>query len=468
MTTVQKTFIQASFDEALIKARQDNRPILLSYVRKLREADPLSFYHAGSNLYQGERFFFKDPNSSLFLVGLGNAFSIRCGQGVDRFSHIEKQWEGITKEALTYNPYEIRGTGPLIFGGFTFDPQRDQEPEWSQFSQAIFQLPTYLLSVNHGEAYLTTNMIITGHEHESVLLRHQQQVDALLNNSSSEVSVPKIDQLEEIRPEEWKKSIQNVTDRMKMEDLEKVVLARKMKMTFSDKISSDYCIEHLYKEQKESFVFSLEVMNSCFIGASPERLLKKKNSMIYSTCLAGSIGRGQTDQEDKVLGNELLHDEKNLHEHQLVVEMIQQSMERYCEQVQVPSPPTLLKMRDIQHLYTPVMGKDKQGQSLFQLLKSFHPTPALGGVPREAAMEVIRTVEEMDRGFYAAPIGWVDAEGNGEFSVAIRSGLLYKNESYLYSGCGVVADSTPDSEYEETAIKFRPMLRAVGGVIHES
>ena len=126
-----------------------------------------------------------------------------------------------------------------------------------------------------------------------------------------------------------------------------------------------------------------------------------------------------------------------------------------------------MKIRDIQHLYTPVEGHLKNGATILQLVKTLHPTPALGGVPRMKAMEVIRKYEPMNRGLYAAPIGWLDANGNGEFAVAIRSALLHQDKAYLYAGGGIVADSQPQSEYEETLVKFRPMIRALGGQLHE-
>ena len=128
-----------------------------------------------------------------------------------------------------------------------------------------------------------------------------------------------------------------------------------------------------------------------------------------------------------------------------------------------PSSFLILKTRDIQHLYTPVTGKAKKDTSLLLLVDRLHPTPALGGLPKEKAVEKIREVEELDRGFYGAPLGWVDYKGNGEFAVSIRSGLIQGDEASLFAGCGVVEDSNPESEYIETKIKFRPMLTALGG-----
>lgn len=147
--------------------------------------------------------------------------------------------------------------------------------------------------------------------------------------------------------------------------------------------------------------------------------------------------------------------------------MIAETFRKNCVEMKIPDGPRLLKIRDIQHLFTPVEGQLNNEATILQLTKHLHPTPALGGVPRKEAMTAIRKYEPMNRGLYAAPIGWLDAEGNGEFAVAIRSAALLKDKAYLYAGGGIVADSEPQSEYEETLVKFRPMLRALGGQVHE-
>jgi len=204
-----------------------------------------------------------------------------------------------------------------------------------------------------------------------------------------------------------------------------------------------------------------------FFGASPERLVKVEEGQAFSSCVAGSIRRGQTADEDDQLGQSLLNDGKNRGEHHYVVEMITETFKKNCTSIKVPNQPKLLKIRDIQHLYTPVEGVLNGEATILQLVKHLHPTPALGGVPRKEAMEMIRAFEPMNRGLYAAPIGWVDADGNGEFAVAIRSAALLGNRAFLYAGGGIVEDSTPQSEYEETLVKFRPMLRALGGKLSE-
>src|SRR5699024_3855558 len=188
-----------------------------------------------------------------------------------------------------------------------------------------------------------------------------------------------------------------------------------------------------------------------------------KNGRAYSACVAGSIRRGKTEAEDRALGTTLLNDPKNLGEHQYVVDMITKVFASYCKDLQIDDQPQLMKVRDIQHLFTPVAATVREESNIFKFIQSLHPTPALGGVPTSESLSIIREEEQMDRGYYAGPIGWVDTNGDCEFAVAIRSGLLDGKEAYLYAGGGIVADSNVESEYEETWVKFRPVLRALGG-----
>lgn len=147
--------------------------------------------------------------------------------------------------------------------------------------------------------------------------------------------------------------------------------------------------------------------------------------------------------------------------------MIKNAMKESCIRISSPTQPDILKMRDIQHLYTPVRGVAKENVSLLTVVDRLHPTPALGGQPKQKAYEIIRELEVLDRGWYGSPVGWLDTKDNGEFAVAIRSGLINSNNASLFAGCGIVGDSEPESEYTETMIKFRPMLSALGGLDNE-
>ncbi len=468
LVTIHKTNIEKAFDTAMEKARQYRRPVLFSIVEKIDAVDPLSFYNEGKALYEGTRFMWKDRDHTITIAGLGAACTISTDEEREQFFAVEKEWKRFIKDGVILSRENWAGTGPLLFGGFRFDPLNQRGSEWDEFADGTLQVPSIMLTKSKEADYLTVNMLCGSNHDEDSLDKLIRIKDELLSKSkfpivSDETTVSGV---EDYNPEEWKTSVQNVVDELKGGSMEKVVLARKCKVSFEAPVTSDFVLDNLWKQQPDSFIFSFERNGSCFIGATPERLVKKTGEEVLSTCLAGSIARGQSIEEDEMLGAALLKDEKNRYEHHLVVENIQQALEPFCSDLSLPEQPGLMKMKDIQHLYTPVTGRASKQTSLLDMVEKLHPTPALGGVPREEALHVIRQEEKMDRGLYAGPSGWLDAYGNGEFAVAIRSGLLQGKESYLYAGCGIVADSDPETEFKETQMKFRPMLRALGGNIN--
>ncbi|MFS8185152.1 isochorismate synthase [Rossellomorea marisflavi] len=466
MVTIQKTNIDQAYDAALLKAQQINHPVLFSMVEETGAMDPLSFYHAGGRVFKGERFLWKDRDQTISLIGAGSSYDMSSSlKEGERFFAIEKEWKRFISDAVVVSREEWPGTGPLAFGGFRFDSANPASAEWTGFDEGTLRIPRYMIT-KAGEAnYLTVNIVCRPDGSGPSLQHCLKEKDLLLKMASEPASQmdPGDMSAEDIRAHEWKQSVRNVVDRLKNGEMEKVVLARKTKVSFSDEVTSDYVLDNLWKQQPDSFIFSFEQEGSCFIGATPERLVKKDGEEILSTCLAGSIARGSDLEEDERLGRELLEDDKNRYEHQLVVDTIRQALSSDCERLSIPDEPQLMKLKDIQHLYTPVKGTAPSGLSILTLVEKLHPTPALGGVPRKEAMQVIREEEQMDRGLYAGPIGWMDAYGNGEYAVALRSGLLKGDHAFIYAGCGIVAHSDPDSEFKETQMKFRPMQRALGG-----
>ena len=465
LITIQETEIKERGISAVQRAKELGRPILFSEVCKLDLINPITFFNSGQELFLGERFFWKDPKDEIILAGLGIAKQIQSDQATDRFFHVEKEWEALLKDSLIFNSYSEMGVGPAIFGGFSFDPYKQKTELWAKYPDSLFYLPKYLLSMIKNEVYLTTNIVCMPQDDESLFEKVNEERKALLleRNQSRLMEPAMLKEKKEILPEKWKESVDDVVKELISGPLKKVVLARELRLIFNEQLEAGKVLENLYVQQHESFIFAFESNGDCFLGASPERLVKKQGDEIFSTCLAGSISRGKTEEEDVYLGETLLHDQKNLIEHQYVVDMIKEALEESCERIILPDQPQLMKIRDIQHLYTPVIGKARKDTSLLLLVKRLHPTPALGGLPKKEAVEKIRHVEALDRGFYAAPLGWLDYRGNGEFAVSIRSGLIQGNEASLFAGCGVVADSDSESEYMETGLKFRPMLRALGG-----
>jgi isochorismate synthase len=219
----------------------------------------------------------------------------------------------------------------------------------------------------------------------------------------------------------------------------------------------------LRTEYPSCFVFGFARGERCFLGATPERLVRLRDKLVSTMCLASTIRRGETPEQDRLLGEALLSDPKERQEHEVVVRALRSGLSELCEEVAPIGSPILLKVRNVQHLLTTIVGRVAEGRDLLDLVERLHPTPAVGGAPRPRARALIRAIERLDRGWYAGPIGWLDAQGEGEFSVALRSALLHGAEASLFAGCGIVTDSDPAAEYEESRWKLRPVLAALGG-----
>ncbi|MDQ0224471.1 isochorismate synthase [Metabacillus niabensis] len=463
LTTLDHT-IREKIIHSLEEARRTNQSVIVSAVKEVDAINPLHFYTSGESLSLGERFFWSTPKENYTLVGLGNELVLENNnQSYERFQKIETQWKQITKTVISHE--RLIGTGPLLFGGFSFDPLKEKGPLWNSFSEAKFVLPTRMLTVKDNRTFLTINKLISPNDQLEVCVKHFEKYTEQLNVIPFHIDCEKGNEFAsiELKTAEWVEAVQQATEDIRANEIDKVVLAREVHLEFTNNINSYEVIGRLQLEQPTSFVFCFENGLQQFLGATPERLVKKEENQVLSTCLAGSINRGSTSYEDKYYGEQLLSDDKNLHEHYIVVKMIKEALESCCYDLNVPANPQVLKTKNIQHLYTPVRGFAKEGHSLLSMVARLHPTPALGGYPKEKALEKIRALEPMHRGWYAAPIGWFDHEDNGEFVVAIRSGLVEKNRAALFAGCGIVKDSQPESEYLETKMKLKPMLSALGG-----
>ena len=427
---------------------------------------PLAFFEAGDSCYKNERFYWQNADKTLTLVGLGHATVLTSNGRRNRFAHISTEWNKL-REALIKEEKDME---PVLFGGFSFDPENKRESEWSNFPSAHFVVPSFQLMIKNGKTSISINYITESGNAVEEFDRLRDERDRLIHIAQVEefgqMAKPEVVSVEELEKEHYYDTVADVTKKINAGEAEKVVIARSVKLNFENEVTAVTALHHISNEQQESYHFGLQKEDSLFFGATPERLVEIENGRAYSACVAGSIRRGKTATEDRLLGEELLEDRKNREEHQYVVNMISHVFETYCTDISIPKMPKLMKIRDIQHLFTPVEGRLVQGVDIFSLVEALHPTPALGGVPTDVSLEMIRQEEGMDRGYYAAPIGWTDTAGNGEFAVAIRSALLQNNEAYLYAGGGIVADSEPDKEYEETWVKFRPVLRALGGKLN--
>jgi isochorismate synthase len=200
------------------------------------------------------------------------------------------------------------------------------------------------------------------------------------------------------------------------------------------------------------------------VGASPELLVRRSGAVVSTVALAGSTRRSADPAVDDHLGERLLHSRKDLTEHRSVVRTIERSLEPHSVWVTGAEEPSLVRVANIQHLATPIRAQLADARSAVELAGVLHPTSAVGGEPWERARALIADLEQLDRGWYAGPIGWMDATDDGEFCVALRCALLAGNVAHCYAGVGIVADSDPEAELAETEVKLQAVLPALTGI----
>jgi isochorismate synthase len=264
--------------------------------------------------------------------------------------------------------------------------------------------------------------------------------------------------------EEWQALVSDAAQAIRSGHLEKLVLARSVRIS-GGRFDPYTILSRLRVAHPGCVIFAIAHHDRIFLGATPEQLVRLNDGAVEVPALAGTRRRGVGEQEDVWLGNELLTSPKERSEHEVVVRAITERLSDVCDRLNIPKQPVLLKLRQVQHLHTPISGRLSGAAGVLDLIERLHPTPAVGGVPQEAALTFLRQREHLDRGWYAAPIGWVNHDGDGEFAVAIRSALLSERQAdgsfgraALYAGCGIMGDSDPASEFAESCSKLAAMF----------
>jgi isochorismate synthase len=463
--------------KAITRAQEQQRPILASITLPVTPCDPIQMFTAFEHLGLGNRLFWTRLADQRALVGVGEATTIETS-GSERVTTAATTWRNLRQHAVQVTlPGKVPTytAGPLLFGGFAFDPLNPRTASWQAFPDGLLILPTLLFHSDEESAALTLNALVEANNNsEELTTTFEHYIHTLQSLLPAQQSAPSATNQTDHTPIEvtdimpagqWRTIVQTVVDTIKGGAFDKAVLARSVHVRNTE--GQDFAIptilERLLQSHPAAYVFAIQRGQRYFVGATPERLVCSEDGQIQTMALAGSAPRGATEEEDQRLGEELLKSIKNQGEHHYVVETIQNALKRLCSRVWVADAPHLLKLSNIQHLETPLMGDLRPGHSILEAIEDLHPTPAVGGYPRQPALTAIRKYEQLDRGWYASPIGWIGASGNGEFAVALRSGLVEGAEATLFAGCGIVANSDPESEYQESCWKFQVMLRGLGG-----
>lgn len=413
-----------------------------------------------------ERFYWADRNNQKVMAGFGIAVELMAW-GENRFEDIQTQAQELFHHAMIVsNAGEV---GPRLFGGFAFRDDFVPDNTWAVFPPANFILPHYQLTQIGDRMWLTINAILSeGDDEDDARQSLQDALDARYealcatdlalnnNNPSTSINYP-------MPYKVWEKKIVDATQLIHTSELEKVVLSRVCEIQFKNPIEVENALNYLDRHYADCYRFLFEPRaHHAFFGATPELLANVHDKHLNTMGLAGSVQRGKTLDEDEAFADQLLNDSKERHEHALVVDAIKNRLSPLTKTLDVPTTPIIYKLNNIQHLHTPIHGVLDENLGILAIVETLHPTPALGGTPRHLANDVIRESESVPRGWYAAPIGWIDHELNGEFGVAIRSAVCQDRRIWLYAGAGIVGESIPQKEWDETGLKFRPILHAMG------
>jgi menaquinone-specific isochorismate synthase len=442
----------------------------LSFSIQIPKVDALAVLeqHAKKDAF---RYYWEKPSNHFAIAAAGSLQRIQT-TGKTRFRDASTQGKNLLNTVYHISTLTHHLASVHLLGGFSFFDHNISK-EWRKFGAGSFNLPEWVLVRDGNCTILTVTQKVEAHKKEEEIYQSYLQVLDRLDKIcdagtyqikdeeafSAKVDSPGIDSQAYRR---WLNSVESATELIKANEFKKIVLARELNVKLQAPVSDTRILNQLRNQYPDCYSFLIsQDGESSFIGSTPERLASFHKREVLTEGLAGSISRGKTASEDAVLEHELLHSQKDLSEHAFVLDAIEENLHQYSDVFEYPLSPGIKKLSNVQHLYTPVHATIKKGVSRTAVLSRLHPTPAVGGYPREAAMPYINKLEHFDRGWYAAPVGWINAHGNGEFAVAIRSGLIKTNEVRFFAGCGIVENSNPKKEWDETNLKFIPMLTAL-------
>jgi isochorismate synthase len=459
--------LRVRIERACDRAAGLERPVLASVTVAARgDLDVAACVLAGRRA--DERYFvWEQPDRGGFaLGGLGSVWTVEGVPSDDRFSSASERCAELMRGAVIERG-EQPASGPVWVGGFAFSAEGGATPPWSALPPALLVLPAVSLVRRDGTAAATLNVACRAGDDPDALARGASARLEVLGSGTIPLSDPdpvagyEIESV--LAPERFVEAVSRARDRIRAGELEKVMLAREVRVRGQAPFAVAPVFDALRSAYPSCFCFCVGTPTAAFVGASPELLVRREGAGLSTVALAGSMRRSADPAVDDHLGQRLLHDAKERMEHEIVVRRIERALEPLSVWVAAAGEPALVKIANIQHLATPLRAQLAQPLGAVELVGALHPTPAVGGEPWRRARELIE-LEHLDRGWYAGPVGWMDATEDGEFCVALRCALLQGATAHCYAGVGVVADSDPEAELAETEVKLQAVMPALTGV----
>jgi menaquinone-specific isochorismate synthase len=375
------------------------------------------------------------------LVGWGRALELQTS-GTERFDQAQAWWRSVVDRAVVRDDVRLPGTGPVAFGSFSFSADSP--------AGATLVVPEVVVGRRGSRWWMTTTGVdshLPGGLALSVASPPAAPVDVTFADGA-------------LSSAQWSTVVANAVARINAGEMDKVVLARDLSANAGSGIDPRWLLLRLAERYETTWVFAVDGL----VGATPELLVRLDKGLVTSRVLAGTIRRTGDDEHDLALAASLARSSKDLEEHEYAVRSVAEALEPHCSSINVPESPFVLHLSNVMHLATDVAGVLTDGATSLALAASLHPSAAVCGTPTPVAHAAIRELEQMDRGRYAGPVGWMDSSGDGEWGIALRCGAYdpeTASQIRLFAGCGIVAGSDPDSELAESDAKFVPMRDAL-------
>lgn len=444
--------------------------IIVSLSQILPKIDPLSVLEFLTcekiNSFSKDEiyFYWENKGKTEAILGYGVTESCQLNRG-DRFAQSQEFVNNCFHKIVKIGQNNLSTSSPHIFCGFTFFSESNQLE--FPFASAFAFLPKLQIVKHERNSLLIFNLLIDLKTDVKKLAYQTSQNIKLIskikitqNNSKREKKSIELNTKYQMI-QDFELSVASALKSIDAKHFQKLVLANALDLTNSQEFSIINCLKNLRDYHPDCYIFAINNgKNNCFVGASPERLISLKNQQLLTDALAGSTSRGKTKIEDYYLAQKLLKSSKERREHQVVIEFIAQRLINLGLTPQI-SPLKVLKLSNIQHLWTPIYTQLNPNIHPLEVVAKLHPTPAVSGFPTGVTCQEIKRYEIFERGFYAAPLGWIDYDNNSEFIVGIRSALISGNHARLYAGAGIVKGSQPEKELAEIKLKFQGLLKAL-------
>ncbi len=454
------------------RARDHQRPVIASLTFPIPPDVDVAACVFASHGAEERYFLWEQCNRNGFALGaIGSALTVDRGPGPDRFrwatEQLSEAMQGAIFDEAGMDDDAPPATGPVWVGGFSFAPDGCNSYQWRSLWPTLLTLPVISIARQTDSARVTVNVVVQPDDDPGELARWAGTRVAALRSEPMPPRDPNPVRSYKIKsdipPGEYEQSIANSVELVAAGDLEKVVVAREVQVEGPDPFHPGTVFEGLRSNYPSCYCFCVGTPEAVFLGASPELLVRREGARLSSVAMAGSARRSADPRVDDHLGERLRHSVKDRVEHDIVIRGIERSLQPLSVWVSVAEEPVLIKVENIQHLATPIRAQLTEPISVLDLIGALHPTSAVGGEPWPRAKDVIKELEPFDRGWYAGPVGWVDAIEDGEFCVALRCALLQSRNAHCFAGVGVVGDSDPEAELAETEIKLQALFSVLKG-----